>query len=100
MDTLKGKRARTVPLVSDLVPLIDRWSAGKKPDEWLFAAPAGGPMGKSNWRRAVRWTEALAKIGRRGFRVHDLRHTCASVWLGAVLIRRWFSGFWGTPPQR
>ena len=39
VDTLKNNRARTVPLVVDLVPIVDRWSAGKAPDAWLFEAP-------------------------------------------------------------
>ena len=43
VDTLKNHRARTVPLVAELVPIIDRWSAGKEPEAWLFAAPNGGP---------------------------------------------------------
>ena len=38
VDTLKNKRARTVPLVEDLVPVVDRWSAGKAPDAWMFDA--------------------------------------------------------------
>jgi integrase len=83
LDTLKNNRARTVPLVMHLVPIIDRWSAGKAPDTWLFAAPEGGPLRESNWKRSVGWAKATAAIGRRGFRVHDLRHTAASVWLGA-----------------
>lgn len=36
VDTLKGNRARTVPLVAGLVPIVDRWSAGKEPGAWLF----------------------------------------------------------------
>jgi integrase len=32
MDTLKNHRARTVPLVAELVPIIDRWAAGKEPE--------------------------------------------------------------------
>ena len=32
VDTLKNKRARTVPLVDELVSIVDRWSAGKAPD--------------------------------------------------------------------
>lgn len=39
VDTLKNHRARTVPLVAELVPIVDRWSAGKEPEAWLFAAP-------------------------------------------------------------
>jgi integrase len=31
----------------------------------------------------VGWREAIAAIGRPELRVHDLRHTAASVWLGS-----------------
>jgi len=41
VDTLKSNRGRTVPLVLDLVPIVDHWSAGKAPDAWLFEAPHG-----------------------------------------------------------
>jgi integrase len=83
VDTLKTNRARTVPLVLDLVPIVDRWSAGKTPDAWLFDAPEGGPLWESNWKRSVGWSAATSVVGVPGFRVHDLRHTAASVWLGA-----------------
>ena len=81
VDTLKNNRARTVPLVY-LVPIVDRWSEGKAPDAWLFDAPEGGPLRESNWKRSVDWAAATAAIGLQGFRVHDLRHTAASVWQG------------------
>jgi len=83
VDTLKNKRARTVPLVPVVVPIVDRWSAGKSAGEWLFAAPAGGPLRETNWQRSVSWREAKATIGRPELRVHDLRHTAASVWLAS-----------------
>ena len=63
--------------------IVDRWSAGKGPGEWLFAAPAGGPLRETNWQRSVSWREAKATIGRPELRVHDLRHTAASVWLAS-----------------
>jgi len=83
VDTLKNNRARTVPLVVDLVPIVNRWSAGKASDAWLFDAPGHGPLRESNWKRSVGWSAATAAAGLTGFRVHDLRHTAASVWLGA-----------------
>lgn len=83
VDTLKNNRARTVPLVLDLVPIVDRWSVGKTPDAWLFNAPEGGPLRESNWKRSVGWSAATSAAGVPGFRVHDLRHTAASVWLAA-----------------
>ena len=81
VDSVKNARARTVPLVDELVPIVDRWAAGKAPDDWLFAAPEGGPLRESNWKRSVQWTKAVAAIGLSGLRVHDLRHTAASIWL-------------------
>ncbi|MBO0846340.1 MAG: tyrosine-type recombinase/integrase [Nocardioides sp.] len=82
-DTLKNMRSRTVPLVADLVPIIEKWSEGKQPGDWLFGAPKGGPLSEPNWKRSVRWADAVKRIGRPSLRVHDLRHTCASLWLGA-----------------
>jgi integrase len=83
VDTLKNKRARTVPLVAALVPIVDQWAAGKSNEDWLFAAPRGGPLNEGNWKRSVGWSAAIKAIGAPGLRVHDLRHTAASVWLGA-----------------
>ncbi|WP_432883500.1 tyrosine-type recombinase/integrase [Kribbella sp. CA-245084] len=83
VDTLKNKRARTVPLVDDLVPIVDRWAGDKVNAAWLFHAPQGGPLSEGNWKRSVRWSAAIKAIGMPKLRVHDLRHTAASVWLGA-----------------
>ena len=82
VDTLKNKLARTVPLVEDLVPIVDHWRAGKAPDAWRCDAPAGGPLPESNWKRSVGW-RATAAAEVPGFRVHDLRHTAPSVRLAA-----------------
>lgn len=84
VDTLKSKRARTVPLVAGLVPIVDRWAQGKAHDAWLFHAPLGGPLSEGNWKRSVRWSAAIKAIGAPKLRVHDLRHTAASVWLGSA----------------
>ena len=81
VDTLKSHRARTVPLVADVQPIINEWSADKEPGDWIFTAPKGGMLNESNWKRRVHWSEALIALGRPGVRVHDLRHTAASVWL-------------------
>jgi len=83
VDTLKSKRARTVPLVDEVVPIVDRWAEGKTAGDWLFAAPGGGPLHEGNWKRSVDWGHATKAIGMPTLRVHDLRHTAASVWLAA-----------------
>ena len=82
-DTLKSKRSRTVPLVDGLVPVVEKWATGKTGGDWLFPAPHGGPLSEPNWKRSVGWAAAVRKVGRPSLRVHDLRHTCASLWLGA-----------------
>ena len=71
----KGGKPRTVPLLDDawkiVQPLTDRG-----PDEILFASASDGMRLLSNWRRATNWS----RYG-RGRRVHDLRHTAATIWI-------------------
>jgi integrase len=55
---------------------------GKRP-RGVAEPPAGGPLLEMNWQRSVSWREAKAAIGRPELRVHDLRHTAASVWLAS-----------------
>ena len=82
-DSLKTKKSRTVPLVADLVPIVDSWARDKKREDWLFHAPQGGPLNEANWKRSTSWSDAIRAIGVPDLRVHDLRHTAASVWLGS-----------------
>lgn len=108
VDSVKNFRARTVPLVDELVPIIDelvpiidRWAAGKAPDDWLFAAPAGGPLRESNWKRSVQWTKAVApRLGSPvyGFMTSGILPR-RSGW-PRVPTRKWFSGCSGMPPRR
>jgi integrase len=73
----KGRRRRSVPVATAAVPLVMARMEGKGPDEPLFAAPGGGLISESNWRRAVGWTTGV------GHRPHDLRHTAASLFIAA-----------------
>jgi len=50
---------------------------------WLFAAPSGGPLRESNWKRSIGWRAAGVAGGVPDVRVHDLGHTAASLWLAA-----------------
>jgi integrase len=47
-----------------------------------FTTAAGTPLRSSNFRRSV-WLPAIAAIDQEGLRVHDLRHTCASLHMAA-----------------
>jgi len=49
------------------------------PDALVFTSPQGRPLRNSNFRRQV-WSRAVAAAGLPdGLRIHDLRHTCASL---------------------
>lgn len=77
-NTTKSGRSRMVPL-SDLARVaVDKWSSGLAPDALVFPAPEGGYLHAQNWRRQVNWSTTG-----RGRRPHDLRHTAATLWIGA-----------------
>ncbi|MTB70924.1 tyrosine-type recombinase/integrase [Arsenicicoccus sp. MKL-02] len=74
----KGGRSRLVPMLSEVQQVVGEWVAGRRPDDLLFPSPEGSFLRSGNWRRTVHWDETC-----RGRRPHDLRHTAATVWLGA-----------------
>jgi integrase len=78
---VKNYRVRTVPLVDELHPIVDRLIEGKARGELLFTSPSGHTLREANWRRAVRWSDVIKRLGLAPFRIHDLRHTAASAWI-------------------
>lgn len=65
---------RMVPLPRLAAGIADNWSRGKDPMALLVPGPDGGPLRGSTFRRQVHWTQSTPS----GFRIHDLRHTCAT----------------------
>lgn len=54
-----------------------------EPDALVFTSPKGEPLRISNWRRRV-WRPACEAAGMpEGLRIHDLRHTAASLLVSA-----------------
>jgi integrase len=47
----------------------------QRPDAPLFTGTRGGTLRRSNFRRDVSWSAAVASIGAPGLHFHDLRHT-------------------------
>ena len=69
---------RTVAIPPAILPAIRAHlggCAGSDPDSLIFTGARGGALRRSNFRRAVKWTEAVAAIGVPGLHFHDLRHT-------------------------
>ena len=69
---------RTVALPPAILSTVREYldgAAGQPPDALLFTGIRGGSLRRSNFRRAVGWSAAVAAIGAPGLHFHDLRHT-------------------------
>jgi integrase len=86
----KTRRARrTIALGDQLVPVLRDLVAGRKADELVLTTPAGARITQAHfWERVWRPAVIAADLGKMP-RVHDLRHTHASMMIsdGADLLR-------------
>ena len=73
----KGKRARKVPIIEEIRPLVAQriLAAGPAPDARLFTGPRGGRISTAVLRDATHWDEVVTRLGYEHLRRHDLRHT-------------------------
>ncbi|NIA26335.1 MAG: tyrosine-type recombinase/integrase [Gammaproteobacteria bacterium] len=78
----KTHRRRTVMIPGFLRDLLASHLATEVEDDpaaLVFTSYEGGPLRNSNFRRRI-WNGAVAEAGLvPGLRIHDLRHTCASL---------------------
>lgn len=78
----KSWERRSVPVPGLLVEVLAGQCARKGPDDFVFMSPNGGhvkpPSSQTGW-----FAVALRKSGLPSMRVHDLRHTTASLALSA-----------------
>jgi integrase len=86
----KGGVGRTVPIPAEVAPIVTAWAKGKGPDDLLFTTGEGHRLINSNWRRIVDWRSHC-----QGRRVHDLRHTAATIWLGMGVDVKTVQGWLG-----
>ena len=70
---------RSVPVPSRLIPLLERRLAGRLSGQPAITSPKGARLDLGNWKRSVRWRARILELGRPTMRVHDLRHTYASL---------------------
>jgi integrase len=73
--TTKGGKVRTVPLLDDVASVIES-RLGGAPDDLIFPNERGTFRELANFKRATHWN----KYG-RGRRIHDMRHSAATIWL-------------------
>jgi integrase len=79
----KTHRARTIIIPRSVSNLLAANMTTNEADGSVFTAPRGGPLRSSNFRRTV-WLPAVATFAETyphltGLRIHDLRHTTASL---------------------
>jgi integrase len=71
---------RSVPIPERLVvPILKRRIEGHMAGEPAIMSPKGSRLGLENWKRAGGWRTRIVELGRPTMRVHDLRHTYASL---------------------
>jgi integrase len=70
---------RSIPIPERVMPILSERISGRFPGEPAVTSPNGSLLGLENWKRSTRWRNAIVEIGRPSLRVHDLRHTYASL---------------------
>jgi integrase len=81
--TAAGKRSVAVP--ATVVRALEEHLAAYAepgPEGLVFTAPEGGYLRLENFRKRV-WQPAVAAAGVGRLRIHDMRHTCASLAIAA-----------------
>jgi integrase len=92
VETPKSGKSRRVDMSKQLANVLSDLKHHRKVEtvkqgwkrmpDWVFVSSAGTPLDINHWRRRV-FDKALEKAGLRKVRVHDLRHTFASLLIQA-----------------
>ena len=83
LGTPKSHQSRSVPVPRFIAAELVAAVGGKRADDLLFTVPGGSVVRLSNWRQAV-FLPARNRAGVSArFRIHDLRHTAASLMIQA-----------------
>jgi integrase len=88
---------RSVPIPERIVPLFKARIDGRPHGAPAVASPRGSRLRLENWKRSAHWRRAATEIGREKLRVHDLRHTYASLSRRAGADLRLFQKAMATP---
>lgn len=78
IQTPKSGKFRRVDMSNQLASVLKEATANKGPDDLVFPSQAGTFLSPDNFRKRA-WTMLFRKAGLPRVRVHDLRHTFASL---------------------
>lgn len=74
----KGRKARLVPILEALEPILKRLTDGREPDDPLLRGPRGGVLTTASVRRATSWDALVVNLELPNLTRHGLRHTGAT----------------------
>ncbi len=74
----KGRRARLVPIIDPIAPVLQRLTAQHRRNTPLLRGPRGGVITTAALRNATGWDNLVASLGLQGLHRHDLRHAGAT----------------------
>jgi len=83
IGSTKTHQTRTVPVPAAVESYVRRRVDDAPPGSYLFPSPRGTIWTNTNFRIRARWTETTTRVGLAGTRIHDLRHTAASLLIAA-----------------
>jgi len=83
IGSTKTHQTRTVPVPAAIEAYVKLRLDEALPGEYLFPSPRGAIWTNTNFRIRARWTETTTRVGLAGTRIHDLRHTAASLLIAA-----------------
>ncbi|MGO1629521.1 tyrosine-type recombinase/integrase [Microbacterium sp.] len=80
----KSHRDRVVPILMQLLPVIEEAAEGKNPHDLLFTGPRGGALDSGNLTRSIGlqvWRDEVRVYppGEPPLHLHDLRHTALTL---------------------
>ena len=78
----KSHRSRVVIVPTFIANRLGEHMVGLGPDDLVFQSPRRQPLRTGNFAKRV-WRPAVAECRLDGFRVHDLRHTAASLMISS-----------------
>lgn len=80
IHTTKTKKSeRTIPVPASIAVLLDQAACNREPQDFLWTSAQGQIWRPGNFRRRSRWRQAVTNIGYPNLRLHDLRHSYASI---------------------
>lgn len=80
---------RTVPIPARAAAVLKARIDGRPLDAPAVASPEGAMLRANNWRRHTHWKKALKDLGLAPLKIHDLRHTYASLARSGGADLRW-----------